>query len=99
VLATRAAVELQVLVDLTPPLTDCRLVQWEFDAVVAVRHDLRHQRGVFGRDVVADEFGHVHESHDSVVEVHPPVHLTQLDVSDAMVDRLEEPLALAGPRR
>jgi hypothetical protein len=60
--------------------------------VVAVRDDLAHQRRVVGRDVVADELGHVGEAHDPVVEVDPLVHGAELDVAHDVVERLEEPL-------
>ena len=66
-----SAVELQVLVDLRLALADRRFVERELDPVVAVGHHLAHQRRVFGGDVVADELGHVHESHDPVVEARP----------------------------
>jgi hypothetical protein len=62
--------------------------------VVAVRDHLAHQRRIFGRDVAADELGHVHESHDPVVEADPFVHLAQLHVADHVIERLEVP-----PRR
>jgi hypothetical protein len=63
--------------------------------VIAVGHDLRHQRGVVGRDVVADELGHVRETHDPVVETDPVFHLAELDVADHVVKRLEQPLRRA----
>ena len=97
VLGARAAVELQVLVDLALPLADRRLVQRELHPVVAVGHHLAHQRGVVGGDVVADELGHVGEAHHPVVEVDPLVHLAQLDVADHVVQRLEEPLRRTRP--
>lgn len=90
VLHARPAVELQVLVDLRLAPALRRLVERELHLAGAVRDDLRHQRRVLGRDVVADELGHVGEAHDPVVEVGPLVHA--LDVADAVVDRLEEPL-------
>jgi hypothetical protein len=60
----------------------------------AVRDDLGHQRRVVGGDVVADELGHVGEAHDAAVELHPLVHLAELDVADHVVDGLEEALGL-----
>ena len=78
----RAAVELEVLVDLRLLLGDRRLVERELHPVVAVGDDLGHQRGVVGGDVVADELRHVHEAHDLVVEADPVVHLAELDVAD-----------------
>ena len=64
-------VELEVLVDLALALADGRLVERELHPVVAVGHDLGHQRRVVGGDVLADELGHVHEAHDPVVEAPP----------------------------
>ena len=95
VLAAGAVVELEVLVDLRLLLRDRRLVERELHPVVAARDDLAHQRGVVGGDVVADELGHVREAHDLVVERHPLVHPAELDVADAVVDGLEEPLGVA----
>ena len=62
--------------------------------MVAAGHDLAHQRRVLGRDVLADELGHVREAHDPVVEVDPLVHPAELDVADDVVEGLEQP-----PRR
>src|SRR5262249_1096836 len=59
VLCTRAVVELEVLVDLALALTLGRLVDRELDLPLAVRHHLRHQRGVLGRDVVVAEVDHL----------------------------------------
>jgi hypothetical protein len=92
VLGARAAVELEVLVDLALVLGDRRLVEGELHPVVAVGDDLAHERGVVGGDVVTDELGHVDEAHDPVVEADPLVHPPELDVADDVVERLEEPL-------
>ncbi len=89
VLHARAAVELQVLVDLGLLLGDGGLVDRELDLQGAVRDHLRHQRGVLRRDVVAHELLHVREAHDLVVEADPLVHAAELDVAHAVVDRLE----------
>jgi len=89
VLHARAAVVLEVLVDLRLLLADGRLVQRELHAVVAVGDHLAHQRRVLGGDVVADELGQVGEPHDPVVEVHPVVHLAELHIADHMVERDE----------
>ena len=62
--------------------------------MVPVGDHLAHQRRVVGGDVVADELGHVREAHDPVVEVHPLVHVAELDVADDVVEGLEEPLRL-----
>ncbi len=95
VLGARAAVELEVLVDLALLLRDGGLVERELDPVVAVGDDLGHERRVVGGDVVTDELGHVHEAHDLVVEADPLVHLAELDVADDVVECLEEPLRRA----
>ncbi|GAA3061299.1 hypothetical protein GCM10020000_50550 [Streptomyces olivoverticillatus] len=70
-----------------------KLVERELHLAGAVRDDLRHEGGVLGGDVVAHELLHVGEGHDVVVEADPVVHLAELDVADAVVDRLEEPVA------
>lgn len=64
-------------------------VDRELDLERAVGDDLRHQGGVLGGDVVAHELLHVGEAHDLVVEADPLVHPAELDVADAVVDRLE----------
>ena len=99
VLHAGASVELQVLVDLRLALADRGLVQRELDLAGSVRHDLAHQRGVLGGDVVADELLHVREPHDPVVEVHPLVHLAELHVADAVVDLGEEGTLAGGDDR
>ncbi len=63
--------------------------------MVSARDHLAHQRRVVGGDVVADELRHVREAHHLVVELHPLVHLADLDVADDVVQRLEQPLRLA----
>jgi hypothetical protein len=57
--------------------------------VVAVGHNLRHQRRVVGGNVIADELGHVHKPHDPVVETDPVVHLAELDIADDVIQSLE----------
>jgi putative peptidoglycan lipid II flippase len=94
VLHAGAAVELQVLVDLRLALAGRGLVQRELHLPGPVRDDLAHQRRVLGGDVVADELLHVREAHHAVVEIHPFVHLAELDVAHAVVDLGEKgPLA------
>ncbi len=63
--------------------------------MVAAGHHLRHQRGVVGGDVVADELRHVREAEHLVVERDPLVHPPELDVAHAVVDGLEQPLRVA----
>ena len=95
VLGPGAAVEVEVLVDLRTLLGDGRLVERELHPVVPACDDLAHQRRVVGRDVVADELRHVREAHDLVVELHPLVHVAELDIADDVVQRLEQSLGLA----
>ncbi len=92
VLAAGAVVELEVLVDLRLLLRDRRLVERELHPVVAAGDHLAHEGGVLGGDVVADELGHVREAEHLVVEGDPLVHPAELDVADAVVDGLEQPL-------
>ena len=70
----------------------------EFDAPIAVGHHLRHQRAEVGVDdlvVVVDQLG---EAEDIAVEVDEGVHLTELDVADAVID-FEQVQSLGGTRR
>ena len=97
-LRPRTPVEVQELIDLAFSLADRRLVQGELDPVIAAGDHLAHQGGVVRGDVVTDELGHVGEAHHPVVEPDPGVHLTQLDVADHVIERLEEPPRPAGPR-
>ena len=83
------AVELQVLIDLRLALGDRRFVERKLHPVVAVGHNLRHQRRVVGGNVIADELGHVHKPHDPVVETDPRVHLAELDIADDVIQSLE----------
>jgi len=99
VLHAGTAVELQVLVDLRLALAGRGLVQRELDLPGPIRDHLAHQRGILGGDVVADELLHVREAHDPVVEVHPLVHLAELDVADAVVDLGEARPSARGPYR
>ena len=93
------AVELQVLVDLRLAPGHRRLVEGELHLAGTAGDHLAHQRRVVGGDVVADELGHVGEAHDPAVEVHPLVHVAQLDVADHVVDGLEQPPGLVGAAR
>src|SRR5512133_1350697 len=89
VLDPRAAVEVQVLVDLGAFLALGRLVDGELDAPVAVPDDLGHQGRVLGRDGLVAEVDQLGEAQDPLVELDPPVHLAQLDVADHVVDGLQ----------
>ena len=81
------AVELEVLLDLALPLALGRLVDRELDLPLAVRHHLRHERGVLGRDVLVREVRELREAEHARVEVDPLVHAPELDVADDVVDR------------
>ena len=87
VLRAGAAVVLEVLVDLRLALALGRLVERELHAAVAVGDDLRHQRGVLGRDVVVGEVEHLPHPEDVLVVLDPLVHVAELDVADDVVDR------------
>ena len=87
VLDARAAVELEVLLDLALPLALGRLVDRELDLPLAVRHHLRHERRVLGRDVLVREVRELREAEHALVEADPLVHAPELDVADDVVDR------------
>ena len=95
VLHPGAAVELEVLLDLALPLPLGRLVDRELDLPLAVRHHLRHERRVLGRDVLVREVRELREAEDALVEADPLVHPAELDVADDVVDR-DQPDARSG---
>ncbi len=82
--------EFEELVDLRTLLAHGRLVERELDPMIAAAHHLAHERGVLGGDIVADELGHVHETHDPVVEADPFVHPAQFDVAHHVIESLEQ---------
>ena len=86
VLDAGAAVELEVLLDLALALALGRLVDRELDLPLAVRHHLRHERGVLRRDVLVGEVRELREAEDALVEPDPLVHAAELDVADDVVD-------------
>ena len=88
-----ALVELEVLVDLRLPLALGRLVDRELDPALAVRDDLRHERGVLRRDLLVGEVDHLGHPEDVLVELHPALHLAELDVADDVVDAGEDAVA------
>ena len=92
-------VELEVLVDLALALALGRLVDRELDLALAVRHHLRHQRGVLGRDVVVAEVDHLGHPEDALVELDPLVHLAELDVADDVVEREQADTVAVSRRR
>ena len=59
-----------------------------------VRHHLAHQRRVLGLDLVVAEVDDVRHPEHALVELHPAVHLPELDVADDVVDG-DQPGALA----
>ena len=85
-LHARAAVELQVLVDLALALPGGRLVDRKLDRVAVVGHHDAHQRAVLGVDVLVVEADEPLEAEDPRVPVGPVVHLSELDVADDVVD-------------
>ena len=85
-LHARAAVEIEVLLDLGFPFSLGRLVDRELDPARSVRHHLRHERGVFGRDVLVVEMLELAEPHDVAVVGDVAVHVPQRHVPDHVVD-------------
>ncbi len=94
VLHAGALVELEVLVDLALALPLGRLVDRELDLARPIRHHLAHQRRVLGLDLVVAEVDDVRHPEHALVELHPAVHLPELDVADDVVDG-DQPGALA----
>jgi len=86
VLDAGTLVEVEVLLDLGLAAAFGGLVDGELDVAVAVGHDLRHEGGVFGGDVVVVEVLVEAEAHDVGVEVDPLVHGVPADVADDVVD-------------
>src|SRR5204863_466964 len=78
-----------VLVDLRLLLTLRRLVDGELDATISIRHHLRHQRRVLGRDRLVVERDDLREPEYVSIELDPLVHRAKLDVADAVVDVFE----------
>ena len=93
VLDARAAIKVEILLDLRFLLALRRLVDRKLHAVARVGHHLRAQRGVFGRDVLVVERDQLREAEDASVEVAPRVHLAPADVADAVIDELQAGLA------
>ena len=58
----------------------------ELDAAGAVLHDLRHERGILGADVLVVEVDELVEAEHVLVELDPLVHLAFFDVADDVVD-------------
>jgi hypothetical protein len=92
VLHAGAAVEVDVLLDLRLALALGGLVDRELDPARAVGHDLRHQRGVLGRDLLVGEVDHLGHPEDALVVVDPLLHVAELDVADHVVDAHEQQL-------
>ena len=76
----------EILRDLGPPATGRRLVDRELDAARAVLHHLRHEGRVLGGDRLVVEVQELGEPHRLREELHPSVHLAQLDVGHDVVD-------------
>jgi hypothetical protein len=85
-LDARSVMEFQVLLDLGLPPPFRRLVQRKLDSPVAVCHDLRHQRGIFSRDVFIVEVLVERKTHHRGIEVYPTVHLVPAYVAHYVVD-------------
>ena len=80
------AIEVEILFDLRFLLAFGRLVDGELHVAVAVGHHLRHERGVFGGDVLVVEVLVEREAHDVGVEIDPLVHLVPAHVAHHVVD-------------
>src|SRR5262245_38097840 len=89
VLYAGSAVILQEFVDLRPAPALGRLVDRKLDPPPPIGDDLRHQRRVFGADVLVVKAGEDRKTHDLAVVVDPIAHLAFFDVGDDMIDRLE----------
>jgi len=85
-LVAGALIEVEVLLDLRFAAALGGLVDGEFDVAVAVGHDLGHEGGVLGGDVVVIEVLIETETHDVGVEVDPLVHRVPADVADTVID-------------
>ena len=81
-----AIVEIEIFFDLRFLFPFGRLVDREFHKAVAVAHDLAHESGVFGRDILVVEGEDVAEAHHILVELDPRIHLVPSDVADTMID-------------
>ncbi len=82
-------VPVEVFLDLRLLLARGGLVDGHLDEALAAGHDLGHQGGVVGGDVLVVE-GHEHlEAEDVLVEFDPVVHLAEFDVADEVVGVLE----------
>src|SRR3954470_12079291 len=99
VLHAGTAEELEVLLDLALALSLGRLVDRELDLPLAVRHHLRHQRGVLGVDLLVGEVDDVREAHRPFVKLDPVVHPAELDVPDDVVDRSQTDAGRRSPVR
>src|SRR5919204_6192003 len=89
VLHAGRVVELEVLLDLALLLSLRGLVDRELDLAAPVRHHLRHQRRVFGLNLVVAEVDDVGHPEDALVELDPVIHPAELDVPDDVVERLQ----------
>ena len=95
----RAAIEVEIFIDLRLLLSPCRLVDRELDTLVPVRHHLRHEGAVLRRDVGIVEGDEILEAHHLFIETDPNVHLSQLHVAHAVIDVEESGLGCLKVRR
>ena len=89
VLNTRAIVVIQILLDLAFLLAFRRLIYRKLAFPRAVLHHLAHQCAVFGADILVGEVHQVIESEHVLKPLRPIVHLSEVDVSDDVVDRFQ----------
>ena len=85
-----SAIEIQVLFYLGFSLALRGLVDRKAYLLISVRHDFRHQRRVFGRDVLIIEMLKHAKTHNVSVEFNPAVHLSPAHVADHVID-IEKP--------
>jgi hypothetical protein len=82
-------VPVEVFLDLALLFAGGGLVDGDLDEVVAAGHDLGHEGGELGGDVLVVEVLEHGELEDVFVEGDPVVHFAELDVADEVVDVFE----------
>ena len=87
--ARRVVVPVEVFLDLALLLAFGGLVDRHLDEVIAARHHLRHERRVFGANVLIVEVLEHREAQHLLIPRHPVVHLAFLNVADRVIDILE----------
>src|SRR5262249_41847263 len=83
-----AIVKIKILFDLRLLLSFRRFVDRELHKAIAITHDLAHQSGILGRDILVIEAQDVAETHHILIELDPRIHLVPANITDTMVDIL-----------